>query len=108
MWEVDTVSGVGYRYSRDPGQETLAIEIEPQTAALERLLVDQLASLPDHRATVNELRRFALYETVFKESQAMTAVRALVSGGRARRLDGVSTNVGLTFQNIVGLPPSSQ
>ena len=38
MWEVDPVAGVRYRDPRDPEQQMLDIEVEPQTAALERLI----------------------------------------------------------------------
>lgn len=107
MWEVDSVSGVGYRDPRDPGQETLAIEVEPQTAALERLLTEHLASLPGRRAAIHDLRRFALLETVFKQSQAMTAVRQLVSRGRVLRADRVAADAGLSFRTVVELPPDS-
>lgn len=50
MWEVDDVNGVGYRDPRDPGQQTLDIQVEPQTAPLRRLIVDYLSSEPNRQA----------------------------------------------------------
>lgn len=78
IWEVDDVAGVGYRDPRDPDQETLAIELEPQTAPLRRLLRDFLAVQPGRRATVHGLRRFALYRTIYKESQVKPMVQQMV------------------------------
>jgi hypothetical protein len=45
-----------------------------------------------------------LYNTVFKESQAMIVVRELVSSGLLVRADGGSTEAGLSFQHVVSLP----
>ena len=104
MWEVDEVTGVGYRDPRDPRQETLAIELEPHTAPLKRLILDHLKTRPDRRCAVYELRRFTLYNTVFKESQAAAVVRELVAGGQVERADGVASDAGLTFHHVVGLP----
>lgn len=104
MWEVDDVNGVGYRDPRDPNQETLAIEIEPQTAPLKRLILDRLQEVPTHRLPIYQLRAFALHNTVFKESQAMTAVRDLVRQRSVVRADGVASDAGLTFNHIVAIP----
>lgn len=106
MWEVDDVTGVGYRDPRDPSQETLAIELEPHTAPLKRLIVEHLKTLPDRRSPVDELRRFALYNTVFKESQAAAVVRELVAAGSLVRVDGVVSEAGLMSQHVVALPTS--
>lgn len=104
MWEVDPVAGMGYRDPRDPDQQMLDIEVEPQTAALERLIIDRLYAQPGRRLPIYELRRFALYRTVYKESQAMTAVRSLVNSGRLIRLDGLTDHGGLSFQHVVCIP----
>jgi len=81
MWEVDDTSGVGYRDPRDPDQQTLDIEMEPQTAPLRRLLRDHLALQPGRQATVEDLRKFALYATVFKESQVRPVVIDMLGKG---------------------------
>ncbi|MCV7079580.1 three-Cys-motif partner protein TcmP [Mycobacterium szulgai] len=104
MWEVDDIAGIGYRDPRDPAQQTLAIELEPHTAPLRRLVVDHLNLLPGNRSPIHEIRKFALYNTVFKESQAMVVVREMVSSGLLIRADGVPTDAGLSFQHVVSLP----
>jgi three-Cys-motif partner protein len=108
MWEVDDVAGVGYRDPRDPNQEALAIELEPNTAPLKRLILDHLQTLPGNRSAIRDLRSFALFNTVFKESQAMTVVKEMVADGQLVRIDGVASIAGLRFSHIVALPPAMQ
>ncbi|HCB03181.1 MAG TPA: three-Cys-motif partner protein TcmP [Nocardioides sp.] len=81
MWEVDPVGGVGYRDPRDPGQQTLEIELEPQTAPLRRLIRAHLETQPEHSATIIALRKFALYQTIYKESQVLPVVRDMLADG---------------------------
>ncbi|WP_280316315.1 three-Cys-motif partner protein TcmP [Nocardia wallacei] len=81
MWEVDDISGVGYRDPRDPDQQTLEIVIEPNVEPLKRLLVDELRRKGAQGETVHRLRRFALLRTVFKASQVLPALRALEEAG---------------------------
>lgn len=78
MWEVDPIHGVQYRDPADPDQQLLDIEIDPATEPLRRELLQYLRAAPDHEATVGELRRFALYQTVFKESQVKPELDKLV------------------------------
>lgn len=101
MWEVDAVNGTGYRDPRDPNQETLQIEIEPQTGALRRLLLAHLAEQPDRQATLNDLRRFALFHTVYKESQARQAVIDMLEAGQVTRADA---NGRLEMTSVIRLP----
>ena len=88
LWEVDSAAGVGYRDPRDPGQQTLDIEFEPQTQPLQRLLLDHLATVPNQEARIYMLRRFALFQTVFKESQFMPAVRDMIDKGELVLVSG--------------------
>lgn len=104
MWEVDDIAGVGYRDPRDPNQEALAIEIEPNTAPLKRLIVDHLRATPENQATLNELRKFALRSTVYKESQAASVVREMVADGQLVRGGGRSNGSRLSFMDVVKLP----
>ena len=106
MWEVDDVAGVGYRDPRDPNQEALPIEVEPNTAPLKRLILDRLRALPERRTAIHRLRAFALYRTVYKESQAMAVVREMVGDGQLVRGDGEPTSSGLTLNHVVALPPA--
>lgn len=90
MWEVDDVAGAGYRDPRDPEQQTLEIELDPQTGPLRRQLRDHLASLPGRRATVEELRRFALLTTVYKESQVRPVLVDMLGSGELSGPAGVA------------------
>jgi three-Cys-motif partner protein len=81
MWEVDIVSGAGYRDPRDPDQETLAIEIEPNTRPLRRLILAHLRDRPGSEASVQELRNFALFKTFYKASHVMPMLREMIDAG---------------------------
>ncbi|NMF29244.1 three-Cys-motif partner protein TcmP [Cellulosimicrobium aquatile] len=99
MWEVDSTTGSGYRDPRDPDQQTLEIEDMPQTDALRRLIRQRLQTLPEHHDTVWSLRRWAFYETVYKESQVQPVVDLMVARGQ---LVEISRNS--SFRTVVGLP----
>jgi three-Cys-motif partner protein len=88
MWEVDATNGVGYRDPRDKQQQTLEIALEPQTAPLKRLLVQYLESQSDGSAKVQELRKFTLFSTIYKESQVMPLVEKMLEGGELLNDDG--------------------
>lgn len=94
MWEVDSYAGVGYRDPRDPGQQTLDIEIDPKIAPLQRLVIDRLARYPRGQASLFQLRKFAFYETVYKKSQIVPAVHALLAAGKVTRGSGKSGPLG--------------
>lgn len=81
MWEVDPIWGVQYRDPADPNQQLLDIEPEPATEPLRRELAHYLGDRPEQIATVSELRRFALFETVYKESQVRPALERMVDKG---------------------------
>lgn len=104
MWEVDDIAGVRYRDPRDPGQESLAIEVEPQTDPLRRLLLDFIAVQPGGRASVLELRRFALVNTVYKESQVRPVVQKMVDAGH---LSSDSSSAAVRLTSNVWLPSQS-
>ncbi len=98
VWEVDDVAGVRYRDPRDPDQETLAIELEPQTSPLRRLLRDHLATLPEGTARVSDLRAHALFETVYKESQVVPAVQRMADDGTVELSGGGPVRIGSTIR----------
>lgn len=105
MWEVDAVRGAGYRDPRDPSQETLDIQFEPSTAPLRRLITKYLETVSDRAATVTQLRRFALYETVYKESQVKPVVGEMIECGALVRVDRLDQPLG--FRDTVTLPLAS-
>lgn len=81
MWEVDPIQGVQYRDPADPDQQLLDIQIDPHTEPLRRELLQYLRIAPEHSASVGDLRRFALYRTVYKESQVKPVLDRLVDMG---------------------------
>jgi len=85
MWAVDPAYGVRYRDPRDPNQMALDIEQDPDTAPLSRMLLDLLADGP---RTLDELREYALVETVYRPQQVRPVVQRLLSERRTTRRDG--------------------
>jgi hypothetical protein len=86
VWEVDPNFGVRFRDPRDLLDEPLFMIEDPQTAPLQRLLLTRLQTLGP--TTVHELRRFALFETVYREQHVIPALRVL----RERRQVEVGTS----------------
>jgi three-Cys-motif partner protein len=82
MWAVDPAYGVRYRDPRDPNQMALDIEQEPDTSALERMLLDVLTAGP---RTLDALRQHALYETVYRPQQVRGVVQRLAAAGKVQR-----------------------
>ncbi|GAA3512321.1 three-Cys-motif partner protein TcmP [Georgenia daeguensis] len=78
MWEVDPIYGVQYRDPADPNQQLLDVTLDPLTEPLRRELLLYLRNQPEHTASVGDLRRFALYRTVYKESQVKPELDKLV------------------------------
>ncbi|MFE6456257.1 three-Cys-motif partner protein TcmP [Streptomyces cinereoruber] len=68
MWSVDRDHGVRYRDPKDVQQQQLALELEPNTGPLRRILLEHIAAAPKG-LTVAELKTFTLLETVYKPSQ---------------------------------------
>ncbi|WP_189529099.1 three-Cys-motif partner protein TcmP [Streptomyces sindenensis] len=68
MWSVDRDHGVRYRDPKDVEQQQLALELEPNTGPLRRILLEHIAAAPKG-LTVAKLKTFALLETVYKPSQ---------------------------------------
>lgn len=95
MWEVDVVGGVRYRDPADPQQGLLDIRLEPDITPLARTLRALLEEQPEHTALVRDLRAWALYNTVFKESQVKPALERLVAEG-VITADGPDGSVRLT------------
>lgn len=79
VWEVDPRFGVQFRDPRDEQDEALFAMEDPQDAPLQRLLLERLRN--GEVTAVAKLREFALYETVYKESHVLTALRKLLEVG---------------------------
>jgi hypothetical protein len=83
MWKVDPHNGVRYRDPRDPGQMLLDLEIEPNTGPLERGILGHLGEAGPR--TVDQLRRYALLQTVYRPEHVLGVVRGLLQQERVRR-----------------------
>ena len=86
LWEVDRVQGVGFRDPRDEQAETLFDLTEPVLAPLTRLLTQKLRH--SGRTRVDDLRNFALLETVYRPEHVIRALRPLVHQGTVAVVGG--------------------
>lgn len=84
MWNMDKLYGVKFRDPRDTWNEALFAIEDPQTAQLERLLVDHLAVVHAQGQSVvyvELLRRWALEETIYREPHVIPALTKLQAAG---------------------------
>lgn len=79
LWEVDRANGIGFRDPRDEQAEALFSVDEPQLGPLVRLVKTELRRRG--QARVEELRQFALLETVFRPEHVIRALQPLVDSG---------------------------
>jgi hypothetical protein len=88
LWSVDPNFGVRFRDPRDTMNEALFAIDDPQTAPLQRLLMDRLRDLHSKgqdTECVEYLRRWTLFQTVYREPDVIPALTKL----RAQNLLGV-------------------
>jgi hypothetical protein len=83
LWAVDEYAGVRYRDPTDPDRHAMDISLHPNPGPLRRELLAHLVSAGER--TVTELRHFTLTETIFRASDAVRVVTALVSAGAVTR-----------------------
>lgn len=84
MWNMDPHFGIKFRDPRDTMNEALFAVEDPQTAQLERLLVDRVTALHatgEPFVYVEILRRWALEETIYREPHVIPALRKLRDAG---------------------------
>jgi hypothetical protein len=83
LWAVDEFAGIRYRDPRDAEGTLVDISLTPQLLPLRRALGAEL----DRRgsATVAELQRFTLLETIYRAEDAVGALTAAVTAGRLTR-----------------------
>jgi hypothetical protein len=79
MWDADPISGFGFRDPRDPDQATLfqSSDWSPDIESLIVILEHQLRDVGGS-TTVQELRDFALYRTVYRVPHANQAIRVML------------------------------
>ena len=82
LWAVDEYAGVRYRDPRDPEGHLMDISLQPNPGALRRELLNRLREGP---ATVTELKRFALTDTIYRSADATRAIQALLNAKHAAR-----------------------
>ncbi|WJK34216.1 three-Cys-motif partner protein TcmP [Solwaraspora sp. WMMA2065] len=79
LWEVDRAQGVGFRDPRDEQAETLFDVNQPVLGPLTRLLTQRLRGSGPVR--VEDLREFALLETVYRPEHVIKALKPLMDQG---------------------------
>ena len=83
LWAVDDYAGVRYRDPGDPERHLIDISLNPHPGPLRREILAHLSQVK--RATVTELRTYALTETVYRAADATRVVHALVDAGTVHR-----------------------
>ncbi len=83
MWAVDEYAGVRYRDPHDPERHLLDISERPHPGPLRRELLAHLAEVG--RATVTDLRRFTVTDTVYRAGDANRVLTTLLSAGQVTR-----------------------
>ena len=83
MWSVDEYAGVRYRDPRDPDSHLMDIALTPNPGALRRELLAHLAATGE--CSVTELRQYTLTDTVYRASDTVRVLTALLSAGSVTR-----------------------
>ncbi|HET8684840.1 MAG TPA: hypothetical protein VFM54_23660 [Micromonosporaceae bacterium] len=96
MWAVDEYAGVRYRDPTDPDRALLDISLRPPLGPLKRQLLLHLEAGP---CTVDQLRDFALGQTVYRAADVPAAVTSLLGAGALTRDPARGR---LTAQTVIG------
>jgi hypothetical protein len=83
LWAVDEYAGVRYRDPTDPDGHLLDISLSPHPGPLRRELLAHLGEVG--RSSVVDLRHFTLTETIFRASDTVRVLTALLSAGAVTR-----------------------
>lgn len=83
LWAVDEYAGVRYRDPRDPEGHLLDISLSPHPGPLRRELLAHLGAAGAR--TVTELRQFTLTQTVYRASDTVRVLNALLAAGTVTR-----------------------
>jgi hypothetical protein len=83
LWAVDEYAGVRYRDPTDPEGHLMDISLSPHPGPLRRELLAHLDAVG--ACSVTELRHFTLTETIFRASDAVRVLTALLSAGAVTR-----------------------
>jgi three-Cys-motif partner protein len=100
MWNVDPIRGSRFRDPRDPNQAAFELSLtDPDLRLLKEQILGRLEQGP---ATLSELKRFALLDTVYRAPHATDAVKELATEKR------VSRSSGRTHDEVVVQLPTEQ
>jgi hypothetical protein len=83
LWAVDEYAGVRYRDPGDPEGHLMDISLRPHPGPLRRELLAHLASAGPR--SVTELRHFTMTETVYRASDTVRVLSALLTAGTVAR-----------------------
>ncbi|HEX5200240.1 hypothetical protein ACFQS1_37445 [Paractinoplanes rhizophilus] len=83
LWAVDEFAGVRYRDPGDPERHLIDISLQPHPGPLRREILAHLERVG--RATVTELRTFALTETVYRAADVTRVLHTLADSGAVTR-----------------------
>ncbi|BCB88090.1 helix-turn-helix transcriptional regulator [Phytohabitans suffuscus] len=83
LWAVDEYAGVRYRDPRDPEGHLLDISLSPHPGPLRREILAHLRAAGPR--TVTELRQFTLTQTVYRASDTVRVLNALLGAGAVTR-----------------------
>ena len=83
LWALDEYAGIRLRDPRDESRTLLDISVQPQLGPLRRALAAHV--LETGGATLAELRRWAVHETIYRSGDATRAVQALIAAGIVTR-----------------------
>jgi hypothetical protein len=103
VWQVDQTFGVRFRDPRDEQDEALFLLTEPETAPLQRLILNEMRRRADP-VRVEDLRRFALFETVYREEHVIPALRKLRDRGAIGVASGGNAINRATFVGLAAVP----
>jgi hypothetical protein len=102
MWDADPISGFSFRDPRDPDQATLfqSSDWPPDIQALATILGARLREIGGS-ATVQELRDFAFYKTVYRVAHANLAMKAMLAHRSIQREPSAGRIEGSTRLSLV-------
>jgi len=83
LWAVDEYAGVRYRDPEDPDGHLMDIALRPDPGPLRRELLAHLAAAGP--CTVTDLRHFTLTDTIYRASDTVRVLTALLSSGAVTR-----------------------
>ncbi|GAB3155700.1 hypothetical protein GCM10027290_52360 [Micromonospora sonneratiae] len=83
LWAVGEGTGARYRDPQDPEAQSVDISPSPQTDPLCRELLSELVRLGP--CSVTELRQFTVANTIYRASDTLRAITAMLAAGRVTR-----------------------